>query len=94
MTKWIWATPNRRLVRGQRSTNVAHAFLNGVSLCRRWRMADGRVDVVDFSDENGYKEVDYEDRRRCKTCMDRIAGIQRKQGLLKSRMPMRGGVGR
>lgn len=57
-------------------------------------MADGRVDVVDFSDENGYKEVDYEDRRRCKTCMDRIGGIQRKQGLLKSRVPMRGGVGR
>lgn len=94
MTKWVWATPNRRLARGQRSTNVAHAFLNGVSLCERWRMDDGRVDVVDFSGENGYKEVDYEDRRRCKTCMDRIGSIQRKQSLLKSRVPMRGGVGR
>jgi len=82
MTKWTWAIPTRIRLRGQRATNVAHAFLDGVSLCGHWKLtiASGEAEVVDYSGESGYKEEDHEDRRRCKQCMQRAGTILRGEG--------------
>lgn len=84
MTKWTWAIPTRRDARGQRTTKVAHAFLDGVSLCGHWLMSEG-AEAVDFSGESDYKEEDHEDRRRCKQCMQRAGVILRGEGRPKRR---------
>lgn len=76
---WKWAVPKAKK-RNRRTTKKAHAFETDprskklYSICGAWEGLTPRAEVefVDFSAESGYKEVDYEDERRCMQCMDVI----------------------
>jgi len=74
-----WAIPLRKK-NGRRVTRKAHAFVNDTSLCGDWTLERAEaLECVDFSGESGYEEVDYEDERRCKNCMNEIARRNRRR---------------
>ena len=87
--KYIWAIPIKK---GRRSTKKTHAMVkqpdgSWLSLCGNMASQEvgisGEFDPVAFNGDTSYNgEVDYEDDRRCKKCMEVIEREARATGLI------------